>query len=62
MRNKILYLSGDSNAYRCDDCGCNVFNKITDDKYKCNGCGATYLTESEAKEWNEINYLNYLNK
>ena len=49
MRNKILYLKGDSNAYRCDDCGCNVFNKITDDKYKCNGCGATYLAESESK-------------
>ena len=50
MRDKMLYLKGDSKAYCCDDCGCNVFNKITDDKYKCTGCGETYLTESEAKE------------
>lgn len=50
MKNKMLYLKGVSKAYCCDDCGCNVFNKIADDKYKCNGCGATYSTKSEENE------------
>jgi hypothetical protein len=31
----------------CCDCGCNVFTKIGELHYRCNGCGATYTGERQ---------------
>ncbi len=43
----MLYVKGVSDkAYRCSDCGANVFTRLDDRTprvYRCNGCGAEYV-------------------
>jgi hypothetical protein len=52
----MLYIGGSKTSFRCNNtdghrpgykCGCNVFKKIGDMQYKCNGCDATYTGEAE---------------
>lgn len=41
---KILRVGLDKMAYRCQ-CGCNVFRRIGELRYRCNGCRETYTGE-----------------
>jgi hypothetical protein len=51
----MLYIGCSKTSFRCDNqvsinhkCGCNVFKKIGELRYKCNGCGAVYSGEPES--------------
>lgn len=50
----IIYLNGRENgSFHCDyrgedfvgECGCNVFTKLSKNKYKCNSCKSIYTAE-----------------
>lgn len=43
---KMLYVAGRTESFRCE-CGCNVFRQLVADesRYRCNGCGAVYVSE-----------------
>lgn len=38
----MLYLGESTTAFRCLMCKANVFVKISDGRYRCNGCQSTY--------------------
>lgn len=38
----MLYVGESKTAFRCEECGANVFTKISDGSYRCNGCGTEY--------------------
>lgn len=40
-RDKMLYINGNTKSFRCD-CGCNVFRKFAEHRYRCNSCEQTY--------------------
>ena len=37
----MLYLQGSKTSFRCD-CTCNVFTKLSPDRYRCNSCRTVY--------------------
>jgi hypothetical protein len=41
----MLYLGGSKTSYRCPDCGANVFTKIEEGRFICNGCQARWRGE-----------------
>lgn len=45
-KDTMLYIDGSKTAYRCEECGSNVFKRsATGDHAKCNGCHAVYEIE-----------------
>jgi hypothetical protein len=38
---KMLYINGSKTSFHCDCC-CNVFTKISRDRYRCNSCRTIY--------------------
>lgn len=43
--NVMLYLDGSKHSFQCD-CKANVFTKLSEDRYRCNGCATEYETEA----------------
>jgi predicted RNA-binding Zn-ribbon protein involved in translation (DUF1610 family) len=45
----MLYVDGSRTSFRCEECGSNVFKKVSEaeasPRYRCNGCGAEYAGE-----------------
>ena len=43
-KNTMLYVDGSKTAFRCS-CGANVFTKLGNKRYQCNGCREIYIGE-----------------
>lgn len=43
----MLYVGGSETAFRCPECGANVFRKISQTDYECNGCHTVYRASAE---------------
>jgi DNA-directed RNA polymerase subunit RPC12/RpoP len=41
----MVRLPGSARAFRCEDCGANVFTETAPMRFACNGCGARYTGE-----------------
>lgn len=41
----MLYVGGSKTSFSCYDCGANVFYKLDNNRYECNGCGTVYHGE-----------------
>lgn len=53
IKSCMIYLDGSKTAFRCDDCGCNLFH-LTEDtgeriRFACNTCIALYEAN---RDWN----------
>lgn len=44
MSDTHLLVKGERYSFRCA-CGCNVFQRLEADLFKCNGCGERYESE-----------------
>jgi NAD-dependent SIR2 family protein deacetylase len=47
LEQTMIYLRGSTRAFRCEDCGGNVFTVVATKprRYRCNGCQRMYVSE-----------------
>ncbi len=51
--NVMVYVKGAKYAFKCEDCGSNVFHKVQTERgerFECNGCPALYEGGHDEKD------------